>query len=97
MEVFESHSGADTMPFEVSEAYQRVAEQYKHTALYEDVDALLHKQRSVEDNQAVAQRQHIIAGAHLEKGPDRTLYHAKFRQRQSYISFSSRVGCRSGA
>ena len=45
----------------------------RHTALNEDIDALLDEQRSIEDNQAVAQRQHIVAGAHLEKGPDRTL------------------------
>jgi hypothetical protein len=35
--------------------------------LDEDVQAVLHQQRSVEHNQAEAQRQDIITGAHFEE------------------------------
>lgn len=45
--------------------------------MHQYIDALLHQKRRVEDNQAIAQRQYIVAGSYLEKGSDRTLYNTK--------------------
>jgi hypothetical protein len=42
------------------------------TILVEDVEALFDQQRRVQDDQAVANRQHIVAGAGLEEGADRS-------------------------
>lgn len=43
------------------------------TILGQDVQALLHAQGGVEDDQAVADGQHIVAGPGLEEGADRAL------------------------
>lgn len=47
------------------------------TLLREDIQALLDQQRSIEDNQPVAERQDIVARAHLEEGANGTLQHTK--------------------
>lgn len=52
-----------------------------HTALCEDVQGLLDEERSVEDDESVAERQHIVAGSHLEKGSDCTLHDEEASQR----------------
>lgn len=43
------------------------------TLLGEDVKALLHQQRGVEDNQAIAQREDVVARADFEEGTDGAL------------------------
>jgi hypothetical protein len=44
-----------------------------HTILVEDVQALLHQQRRVKDNQAIAYGQHVIARPGLEEGSNGSL------------------------
>lgn len=44
-------------------------------ALDEDVQALLDEEGGVEDDEAVAEREHVVAGAHFEEGADCTLLH----------------------
>ena len=55
------------------------------TALEEDVQALLHEQAGVEDNQAVAQGEDVVTGADLEKGANRTLHTQPKRATVSHI------------
>jgi hypothetical protein len=43
------------------------------TTLCERAQTLLHQQRGVEDNEAVAQRQDIVGRPFLQEGSDRTL------------------------
>ena len=45
----------------------------RRTVLGEDVQALLHAQGGVEDYEAVADREHVIAGPGLEEGANRAL------------------------
>lgn len=45
----------------------------RRTVLDEDVQALLHAQGGVEDDKAVADREHVIAGPGLEEGANRAL------------------------
>lgn len=54
------------------------------TALDEGVQALLDHQTRVEDDQAVAERQHIVARAHFEKSANRSLYRPAPCQRVVY-------------
>ena len=46
---------------------------FKRTILGEDVQALLHAQGRVENDQTVADGQHVIAGPGLEEGADGAL------------------------
>lgn len=71
MDVLESHSGAETMPGGCQLADTR--RDVHRTILGEDVQALLHAQGRVEDDQTVADGQHVIAGPGLEEGADGAL------------------------
>ena len=71
MDDLESQSGADTMPGIVSRGSPPVVA--RSTVLGQDVQALLHAQGGVEDDKAVADRQHVIAGPGLEEGADGAL------------------------
>jgi hypothetical protein len=51
---FESHSGAETMPARTDQLLHLYIVLYELTILIEDVQALLHQQRGIEDYQAVA-------------------------------------------
>ena len=67
VDVIESHSGADTIPFhDQLELYKMLF--CVLTILYHDIETFLNKQRSVEDNQTKAQRQNIIARANFKEG-----------------------------
>jgi hypothetical protein len=79
VDVLESHSGAETMPGRCQcPVYSllfsaRLVCAFRRTVLGEDVQALLHAQGRVEDDQTVADGQHVIAGPGLEEGADGAL------------------------
>lgn len=50
-----------------------LAQAAQRTILIEYVQALLHQQGRVQDDQAEAQRQHVVARPHLQKGADGSL------------------------
>lgn len=105
MEDFESHSGAETMPG-CCQPPSRPCTWARPTVLCKDVQALLHAQGGVEDYQAVADGQHVIAGPGLEEGANRALLWSAFlcqllfaikgHTRPSSCSRSSAVNVRGG-
>ena len=76
MEDLESQSGAETMPGHFISVYSWI--EWKrwegYTALDKDVQALLHEKRSVEDDQPIAQWEHIVARPSFEKCSHRALF-----------------------
>lgn len=89
MDVLESHSGADTMPAQcqhTSRTQQLVPQ--PPTLLSKDVQTLLDQQRSVEDDEAVAERQHIVTRPHFEKGPDGAL---RSHEQSISLTFSAKL------
>jgi hypothetical protein len=73
VEDLESHSGADTMPARPDQLLHLYVVPGGLTVLVEDVQALLHQQRGIEDYQAVAYGQHVIARPGLEESSDCSL------------------------
>lgn len=76
MDDLESHSGAETMPAKRRSVYDYSLAHYAFhmlTILVQDIQALLYQQCGIEDNQAVANRQHVIARPRLEKSSDSSL------------------------
>jgi hypothetical protein len=71
VEVFESHRGAETMPktekkkSSVTLGQSAACPGFNLAILYENIQALLDQQAGVEDDQAVAQREHIVTRADL--------------------------------
>lgn len=75
VELFESHSGAETMPATVMLDLCNLRSCCEpHTVLIQDIEALLDEQRRVEHDQAVADGQHIIARAGPEEGANCPLH-----------------------
>jgi hypothetical protein len=58
--------------------------------LDQDVEALLDQQRRVEDNQAEAQREHVVARAHLEERANRSLLGRQPALHRGYVSCRTR-------
>jgi hypothetical protein len=69
----ESHSGAETMPARPDQLLHLYVVPGGLTVLVENVQALLHQQRGIEDYQAVAYGQHVIARPGLEESSDCSL------------------------
>ena len=67
VEDLESHNGAETMPRRQS-VKGSARRCNTATILVQDVQAFLDQQRCVENDQAVADGKHVIAGAGLEEG-----------------------------
>ena len=69
VELFESHSGADTMPVKVSCQMPGMRETGRaaRTILDQNRQALLDQQLGVEDDQSEAQRQHVVTRPDLEE------------------------------
>lgn len=77
VDVFESHSGADTMPVVGVSALASMRGLVLLTILNEDVEALLDQQRLIEDDQAETQGQNVVAGADFEECSDGALSHGQ--------------------
>lgn len=68
VDVFESHKGAETIPkADCQRLRPSSTDQQKLTILRQYGQALFHEERSIEDDQAEAQWEDIVAGANFEE------------------------------
>ena len=73
VEDLESHSGAETMPARTDQLLHLHVVLGRLTILVQDVQTFLHQQSSIEDYQAIAYRQDVIARPGLEEGSNCSL------------------------
>jgi len=73
VDLFESQSGAETMPTRHVNPSTSIRPRCVLTILDQYIKTLLHQEIGIEDNQPKAQGQDIVAGADLEKGSDTLL------------------------